>query len=159
MTYWVGKHPGGAEKIEKWSLNNGTYLIYPSLLERRPHGMANWNNNWQKFTYVGRFGDMLRLGDLPNDLREEEVIDYFNPSANDLDSKMLVCGSPGETSNDKSTGFTFDANTGYTTVGWDTSHNRKYVWIMLALSSPDQLRQRVSWAMCQVSFVTFPFIS
>ena len=69
MTYWVDNHPGGAYNIEKWSENNGTILIYPSLLESRPHGMVNWNNNWHKFTYVRCFGDILNSGDLPNDLR------------------------------------------------------------------------------------------
>ncbi len=161
MTYWVDNHPGGAYNIQKWSLNNGTYLMYPGLLPRRPHGMANWNNNWHKFTYIGRFGDRLRLDDLPNDLRKEEVINYFNPSANDDNSKMLVCGSPGEISNDRGSGFLFDFKSiaEYTTVGWGVDSNRKHVWVMIALTSSDQLRQRVSWALAQVSFIEFPLKS
>ena len=89
MTYWVDKHPGGAYNIEKWSENNGTILIYPSLLESRPHGMANWNNNWHKFTYVGGFGDILNSGDLPNDLGRQEVIGFFYKSVKSSDSKVL----------------------------------------------------------------------
>ena len=73
MSHWIDKHPGGAYNIQKWANNEGTILVYPSLLERQPHGMANWNNNWQKLTHVGRFGDYVRLGDLvvPNDLRRK----------------------------------------------------------------------------------------
>ena len=156
MTYWVDKHPGGAYNIEKWSENNGTILIYPSLLESRPHGMANWNNNWHKFTYVGRFGDLLNLGDLPNDLRRQEVIDFFDDSLKSSDSKVLVCGSHGEISNVNSGMFLFDTNNGYSTTGWNTGNNRKYVWIMIALSAPDQLRQRVAWALSQVGLVEVP---
>lgn len=154
MTYWVDKHPGGAYNIQKWAENNGTFLVYPSLLEQRPHGMANWNNNWQKFTLIGRFGDTLRIGDLPNDLRREEVIDYFDDSDDSANSKVFICGSPGEVSNKKTNDFKFDASGDFSTVGWNTANNRKYVWIMIALQASDQLRQRVSWALAQVSGCT-----
>ena len=152
MTYWVYRHPGGAYNIQKWSENNGTFLVYPSLLERRPHGMANWNNNWQNFTYVGRFGDQLMLNDLPPNLRSVDVTNFFdNPDREIDDSQVLVCGSPGEVSSSKSQGFLFDSESDYSTVGWSRSDNRKHVWIMHALNSQDQLRQRVAWALSQVS--------
>ena len=151
MTYWVDNHPGGAYNIQKWSENNGTILIYPSLLEGKVHGMSRWNNNWHKFTYVGRFGDYLRLGDLPTDLRRTEVLEYFDDSDEGDTINVLVCGSPGEIGNEKDKGFLFDANTGFSTVGWSTTNNRKYVWIMIALGASDQLRQRISWALSQVS--------
>lgn len=152
MTYWVGEHPGGAYNIQKWSQNNGTYLVYPSLWENNPHGMANWNNNNQKFTYVGRFGDYLKLGDLPNDFRRVEVTNYFDDTVDKTgDSKVLVCGSPGEVSNNASDQFLFDPYDGYQTIGRFPGHNRNYVWIMVVLSASDQLRQRVAWAFSQVS--------
>jgi hypothetical protein len=151
MTYWVDNHPGGPDKITKWSQNNGTYLIYPSLLQGNPHGMSRWNNNWHKFPYVGRFGDSLRLGDLTNDLRKVEVTNYFGDSDESDNSQVLVCGSPGEISNSKNQEFLFDANTGFATNGLYTGNNRKYVWIMIALGASDQLRQRVAWALSQVS--------
>ena len=151
MTYWVDRHPGGAYNIKKWTINNGTILIYPSLLPRRPHGMANWNNNWHKFTYVGRFGDILKFGDLPNDLRSDDVTKYFDPSDDGNDSKILVCGSPGEVSSNRDKGFFFDVSNDYSTATWLTWSNRKYVWIMIALNASDQLRQRVAWALSQVS--------
>lgn len=152
MTYWVDHHPGGAYNIIKWSENDGTFLVYPSLHERRPHGMANWNNNWQKFTYVGRFGDPLMLNDLPPNLRTVEVTKFFDNTEGEIDnSQVLVCGSPGEVSNSKSEEFLFDSESDYSTVGWSRSNNRKHVWIMLALNGLDQLRQRVAWALSQVS--------
>jgi hypothetical protein len=153
MTYWVGKHPGLAYPITKWWSNgNGTILVYPSLKEGNEHGMMRWNNNYHKFTYVGRFGDTIRLGDLPNDLRRTEVVDYFDTSTEGENSQVLVCGSPGEISSDKEHPFVFDVDTQYSTVSWDTGNNRKYVWIMVSLSAVDQLRQRVAWALSQVSF-------
>jgi len=155
MTYWVDHHPGGAYNIMKWSENNGTILVYPSLLPRRPHGMMNWNNNWQKFSYVGRFGDYIRLGDLPNDLRSDDVNNYFGPPNDGDDSKILVCGSPGEVSNDRDQGFYFDVNNDYATSSLDKGFSRQHVWIMIAMSASDQLRQRVAWALAQVSSFFF----
>ena len=136
MTYWVDRHPGGAYNIQKWVINNRT--------------MANWNNNWHKFTYVGRFGDYLKLGDLPNDLRSDEVTNYFEPSDEGDNSKILVCGSPGEVSSNRDQGFFFDVDNDFSTVGLYVGHNRKYIWTMVALSASDQLRQRVAWALSQV---------
>ena len=100
---------------------------------------------------VGRYGDSLSLGDLPNDLRQTEVREFFDPSVENEDNKILVCGSPGEVANDKNKEFLFDADIGFSTTGWDVSRNRKYVWIMTALGASDQLRQRVAWALSQVS--------
>ncbi len=154
MTYWVDKHPGGPYNIQKWSENNGTFLIYPSLWERRPHGMASWNNNWQKFTYVGRYGDYIKIGDLPNNLRREEVTNYFDVDADAVDTtQVIVCGSPGEVANHPENEFLFDASNGFQTVGWSTTNNRKYVWMMVALGAKDQIRQRVSWALNQIIVV------
>ena len=149
MTYWVDKHPGGAYNIQKWSQNNGTILVYPGLLERQPHGMANWNNNWKKFTYVGRFGDSIKTGDLSNDLRTMKVIEYFDDTGSDNSGDLLVCGSPGEVSNARNEEFQFEAYNSFQTLS--TYQNSNHVWTMIALKASDQLRQRVAWAFSQVS--------
>jgi hypothetical protein len=113
--------------------------------------MSNWNNNWHKFTYVGRFGDNLMLADLPNNLRSVAVTDYFDDSVNDDERTMLVCGSPGEVRSMKDEEILLDAHTDFRSLGSSIDNNRKYIWIMVALSANDQLRQRVAWALSQVS--------
>ncbi len=153
MTYWVDNHPGGPDAIKEWSQNNGTILVFPSLLESNPHSMSRWNNNWNKFTYVGRFGDTQGLSDLPSTLRGADVIDYFGTTERNLSNNALVCGSPGEVANDKSEGLKFDILGGVTSNIEVLGNNRKFVWIMIVLGAPDQLRQRVSWAMSQVSII------
>jgi len=158
MTYWVDNHPGGPYAIQKWSENNGAILVYPSTLEGKVHGMSRWNNNWHKFTYIGRFGDHLSLSDLPTNLRGLDVMNYFGSTQGSDSSKVLVCGSPGEVANDKSGGFRFDLDTGFSTVD-SRSSQRKFVWTMIALDSLDQLRQRVSWAMSQILVVVEQAIS
>ena len=151
MTYWLKWHPGGDYQIRKWSENNGTTLLYPSTSKSNPHGMSNWNNNWYKFTYIGRFGDTVKLSDLPTDLRSADIIEFFQSAEDDTSSVAVVCGSPGEVSNLKGETFQYQPGNGFETTRWDAGNNRKYVWTMIAMGAPDQLRQRVAWALSQVS--------
>ena len=71
--------------------------------------MSRWEENKQKFAYVGRFGDRIFVPrDLPYELRMEEVTNYYNPpNDNDNDIAVLVCGSYNEIVNVKSNEFTF----------------------------------------------------
>ena len=94
------------------------------------------------------------LADLPNNLRSVAVTDYFDDSVNNDERTMLVCGSPGEVRSKKEEDILFDVNTGsigFRSLGYTRDKNRKYVWVMVALSANDQLRQRVAWALSQVS--------
>lgn len=137
MTNWVDNHPGGAFNIQKWSQNNGTVLIYPGLWERNPHGISNWNNNWKKFTYVGRFGDSIKIGDLPNELRTQKVTEYFDDAERNDGGFNLVCGSPGEVSPIKNADSKFEPYTGFQTFA--TGRNDHHVWLMNTLGASDQL--------------------
>ena len=155
MTYWVDKHIGGAEKITKWSQNNGTTLIFPNVHPTNKylsHSMDRWENNKQKFTFVGRVGDFLKIQDLPNELRTENVTRYFDPP-DENDSGVLVCGSYGEVDNaNKQNGFVFDTSgDDFSTAVYDPGEDKRNVWYMLSLTANDQLRQRVAWALSQVS--------
>ena len=160
MTPWVNKHPGGANNIMKWSKNSGTILVYPSLWERNPHGMANWNNNRHMFKLIGRFGDTIGYNDLHNIINNidnsEDVDDSMGVtnnlenSRNEDNSQVLVCGSPGEVHNSKDKDTLFKQYTEFRDHKFPYGDNRKFVWINIALSATDQLRQRVAWALSQV---------
>lgn len=95
-------------------------------------------------------GDIMSIRDLPNELRTENVIQYFDEQAKGDESGVLVCGSINEVSNNKTVGFKFDAATSFRTGGYGAGRNREYIWIMVALAAKDQLRQRVAWALSQV---------
>jgi hypothetical protein len=113
--------------------------------------MDRWANNYHKFTYVGRRGDHLKIRDLPNELRTEALTSFYDQEVNGVSGGILVCGSPGEVSNEKQYGFYFDVDNSYQTGYWGAGDNRRHSWIMLSLSAQDQLRQRVAWAFAQVS--------
>lgn len=87
------------------------------------------------------------LADLPNDLRSVAVTDYFDESLNDDERTMLACGSPGEVKSMKDEEILFDVSVDFRSLGWSIGRNRKYLWIMVALSANDQLRQHVAWAL------------
>jgi len=157
MTYWSTKHLGGAYNIKKWIQNGDVFLVYPTV---HPYGSGSnhptnrWEQNKHKFPQLGRFGDTIKLIDLSSvGLLTDEVVDYYSSSLGEDTSSVLVCGSPGEVENDRSLGHTFDV-LGNDEIGhYDTTHNRKFVWLMIVLSSSDQLRQRVAWALCQILVV------
>jgi len=151
MTYWVGKHPGGPDKITAFADNNGTTLTFPNA---KGHTMDRWETNKQKFTYLGRFGDFLKIQDLSNELRTENVTNYFDPP-DASNSGVLVCGSYGEVANiKKAEGFVFDTSgTDFSTASYNAGEDKMNVWYMVALTANDQLRQRIAWAISQIVVV------
>ncbi len=157
LTYWVQRHPGGPYHIQKWAQNNGAFLVFPNNHPVNAHPMYRWHDNNHKFTYVGRYGDTMRIRDLPNDLRTKAVTDYYQNEAGLDSSGVIVCGSLNEVENNKMQGFSFDVNNGFQTGWWLTGDNKKNTWVMINLNAPDQLRQRVAWALAQVRlfFLTY----
>ena len=88
MTDWVDLHPGGAVHIKQWyDEKDSALLMYPSQLEKRPHGMTLWNNNVDKFRYLGRYGDDLKMNDLPTYMQSLSVKDLFKSPNNISKSK------------------------------------------------------------------------
>jgi cullin-associated NEDD8-dissociated protein 1 len=75
----------------------------------------------------------------------------------------MVCGSPGELSNDPSLGdhwldlasieFQRSDRLGLpidTTPGYVFARQREFIWSDIVLNAPDQLRQRMAWALFQI---------
>ena len=169
MTYWTldHTHPGNvvaAEEgeynpIKKWmDLERNATLTFPSIHPEnamRNHGMVRWDMHNIKFTYVGRMYDKIRFRDLPNEIRLDEVAEYYNATGDIVGSGILVCGSPGEVPNDASFGSGFDVTPDgrrdvFTT---DLSRAREVTWTMAVISAQDQLRQRMAWALNQILVV------
>jgi len=90
--------------------------------------------------------------------------DDVDNSEDDSSGRVVVCGSPSETANDPSMGdsrvdvSSIDGNLAAalrlprdTTSNVYLSRQREFVWNTVALTASDQLRQRMSWALFQVS--------
>jgi hypothetical protein len=166
MTYWTlnDTHPGNlyaanrnrSNPITKWAQSGQGILVFPSkhpYSRSFDHPITRWDENYRKFIYVGRYGDSLRLVDLPNELRQDKVLTHFGASGQINGGGVIVCGSPGEVANDQYMGSVFEVETGSEQPPYYIGDNRKFVWTMLALNAKDQFRQRVAWALAQILVV------
>lgn len=181
FTVWTtNAHPGNSparNPIKEFAEAGSTFLEYPSW-----HEMDRWQDNKRRFTRIGRLGDMINYYDIPLQLRTPEldqalglssstsVISNTNNSPqSDSDDDVLlrlVCGSSQEISNNATlSGIqgrgAFDiAMRDLTTTSQKAFHQqKKQIWTELAMKSPDQLRQRVAWALAQLLVVSTGDIS
>jgi hypothetical protein len=101
---------------------------------------------------------------LPVELRSQKLNDYFGFTADGIHFEdlngVMVCGSPFEVANDLSLGGSpdrgaFDSfvNKYVTTDTADFAKQKRIIWTTVALTSSDQLRQRVAWALSQIIVV------
>ena len=103
--------------------------------------------------YVTRLGNSIAYRDLPNDLKTDGIAQFFDATPQSLtEGGVVVCGSMGEVANDPAAGEQYDVRSNeHTTSGSDQQNNQKAeVWTEIALSEPDQLRQRMAWALSQI---------
>ena len=175
FTYWTleNTHPGNmmammhnhSNPIKKWrdEFNQSAILFYPA--EAQPghphlsaHEIHRWNTYSHHFALVGKFGDDVKFVDLPNEVRLDEVAEYFGANTELAGTGIMTCGSPYETSNDPTEGQVFEVNTGRNTA-WGLSSQREHAWAHIGLTAPDQLRQRVAWALAQLLVIAEGAIS
>jgi len=121
MTYWTldSTHPGNAvaaqngdrNPIKKWAEDGSAFLVFPvnhPTMSGYNHPITRWDEFYKTFSYIGRFGDSVNIADFPDQLQQQSVTEYFggvysNGSGSDgsVSRRVVVCGSPGEVSNDK----------------------------------------------------------
>ncbi|CAE7202317.1 unnamed protein product [Symbiodinium natans] len=157
---WVSEHPGGAAAITKWA-SSGYQLVYPAS-----HPMSRFESALadKKLHYVGTLGEEIRYLSLPTTLQSETLALALAPQSSEDFS--LACPSPGESSNKPELGnnmpfFMFFEGFSNAEVDLDIDHPSKdydaksryartNAWINQAITAPDQLRQRVAWALSQI---------
>ncbi|CAE7883050.1 unnamed protein product, partial [Symbiodinium necroappetens] len=163
FTNWVSEHPGGPDKIRQWT-SKGFILKYPAS-----HPMGRWASTkaltYIRPNFVGRFGDSMSFLGLPQTLQTFPLATAFG-ALESFNGFAEVCGSAGEVANDLDLGHQYSfhvpdhpVDTGFD-VDYDTPAEvpdlgRASTWTMLALEAPDQLRQRMAWALAQI-FVVAP---
>jgi hypothetical protein len=148
FTYWTlnGTHPGNTaltNPIGKFAVAGSSTLLYP-----KGHSMYRWNINKDIFKLIGRYNDTIAFTDLPDYLRQGYIADAFGLTSGPVSSGSVVCGSPGEVANLVESYPAFDITRSPeedTASMNDFIQQRKTVWTMVVLQSPDQLRQRMAW--------------
>lgn len=141
--------------ITKWmDINRSAILMYPAKAQPdnpilRAHPINRWDMYSPRFSKLGRFGDTVKFVDLPNEIRQVEVAEYFGAETEVRGGGVMVCGSPYESANDLSIGHVFEVTSERDTA-WDLWRQREFTWMQIGLTAPDQLRQRVAWAFAQL---------
>ena len=155
-----GMHPGneGSQNPIKNSTESGSYdLRYPEN-----YAMSWWNNNKKLFPLIGKLGQTVQFRDFPDHLKTKDVAEIFGFDTKVEGSSVLTCGSPGEVANDASYSSVFDITRKQSE---DTTPREEYilqrgtVWSTIALTSSDQLRQRMAWALSQLLVISPDSIS
>jgi Protein of unknown function (DUF1800) len=166
FTFWtrLDGHPANSlsrNPIKEFAEAGLTTLKFPWW-----HSMSRWvENEGRVGGYVGRLGDTVHYYNFPKSLKSEQMNQFFGFSAdaiNYTDSKgVIVCGSPNEIENDLSLGGSqgrgaFDVFTDnfVTSETVEFVKQKRIVWTHIALMGPDQLRQRMAWALSQILVVS-----
>ena len=149
---WVDEHPGGKDKIQQFAdvtRPDKFRLKFPGNHPMdRFHG---WSEDFR--AEVGRYGDSIPFSDLPPSLLVEEIaVKLGAVSSLQNSGATVVCGSPGEVHNRGRSGEVGQG--AYTNAGKGTENQKLEIWLALALSAEDQLRQRVAWALSQILVIS-----
>jgi hypothetical protein len=114
--------------------------------------------------YLGRRGDVVDFADLHESLQTPALAAQFGATGTPVYDGSEACGSPGEVANDPSFGDKMVMYAGINLLSTypnpnthrtdaqpvDTRSSKMLPWFGLAVHAPDQLRQRVAWALAQI---------
>lgn len=150
-------HIGGRPNpIAKWAEQGGVRLAFPSS----SHPMSRWadlSDSKKNAAWVGRLGDTVDFRSLGVDLQTADMASFAGATAyREAGVDLDACGSPGEASNEPSLGHRYHFENGATARLDDLDHTypvndvNEMLWTNVVLTAPDQLRQRVAWALSQI---------
>ena len=155
FTFWASdnesSHPGNSmtrNPIKEFAEAGDYQLTFPPW-----HDMGRWySNKGTKVQWIGRFGDFVAFKDLSEALkRDMDIVFDLLSNYSERSLNAVVCGSPGEVTNDFPLVDAFDEidrsdiQKPYEYFWERYFRQRKQVWTEIALKAPDQLRQRVAW--------------
>ena len=165
FTDWVTSHPGGATAITKWS-NSDYKLQYPG---NHPVERLETQVNNKVLLYIGKADSEVRYLDLPTSVKTESLA-LALANASDSHTLSLACPSPGEVANNPKLGnnmpfyYRFiDFADLRNDLDFDHPSEHKHsgrprlprisAWMNQVATAPDQLRQRMAWALSQILVV------
>ena len=128
--------------------------------------MGRWKKDTQKaLVLLGKLGDTVDFAMLPEEVQSEGMARFIG-ARRGPGLAAEACGSPGEVSNEPSLGHRLHfwqmgplGVKGFEEMLPDRAYSgvqagKAIVHVNVALSAPDQLRQRVAWALSQVYVVS-----
>ena len=138
-------------------------LTFPSWHSPNNFNVYVWNS-----VSMGLYGDAVDFSDLPWETRGPGMARFVGGTTisgeDDREGAAFeLCGSPGEVANDPGMGHRYNlftsADRGVVSRSeLDQEHythdSKSTVWASVVLGAPDQLRQRIAWALSQIFVVS-----
>ena len=119
--------------------------------------MSRWLAQAHHIPLLGRYGDTVNFAGLNPETLSPAIAEHFSAVATPASGKGERCGSPGEVGGDPTKGhlssFRYLFRETDTNVLDDTQtahHQRQRIVNTISLTAPDQLRQRMAWALSQI---------
>lgn len=160
-TYWTLYHDGNVNAlaanrpnpIRKYAEQGSANLEFPDW-----HPMGRWYDKNRYIPSVGRYGDTIDFRVLPTELQTIPMATRVNAILSRSNEGYEVCGSPGEAFNDPTLGNRYQlpdptpSDLKTRELDWPHPFNsgKSMIWTNVILKAPDQLRQRVAWAIAQI---------
>mmetsp|Transcript_38999 Transcript_38999/g.90762 ORF Transcript_38999/g.90762 Transcript_38999/m.90762 type:complete len:1475 (-) Transcript_38999:89-4513(-) len=154
MTYWTEEHPGNSESrnpIKEFIDDLGTTIFkYPWH-----HSMGRWYQEEKHFPKISYDGMKISFNSLPDVFRIRPVAEAFGTVTGGSGKGVVVCGSENEVARDPEMAntifeYSYDFPARWSPTGGMLTDQKISVWRMINLKSPDQLRQRMAWALSQI---------
>ena len=164
FAYWSEIHPGNLDLkedvISRPGLRGSVYLNWPveGVGRATYHAMTRWSANLKKHTYIGRLYDEVDYATLPADVQSPIIaIELGAGLTQTPQDGFEACGSPGEVASDPYQDHQYhfylhdkDKTEKSRILNFYTRSSKSIAVYNVQLSAPDQLRQRVAWAMSQI---------
>lgn len=154
MKTWIFPHHRTAFDLTSWN------VVPPEAVEDATFtatSMAEWESRPGDTESVARLGDFIDYSDLPDLVATDAVSNWMSGVDNQIftpnEEGTLVCGSQGEIASNPALDDYFDLESDSEIATFWGSRQRQSVWTMIALGAPDQLRQRMAFALSQIIVV------
>ena len=167
FSYWSEAHDGNGEEAARGNFNpirkhaeqsGSVVLPFPGH-----HVMKRWKDKQALHTYIGRWGDTVDFRFLASSVQTPALAVHFGAISSAVaEDGSEACGSRAEVANDpkldhryhmhvaEETKQTYDLPEAGLFKKYRDFNGKSMVFTNVVLTAPDQLRQRVAWALSQV---------
>ena len=171
-TAWRYTHDGsrkfgpGANPIEAFAKLPAASGVGAQTTLRFPkdHTMDQWTTRESHIRLIGALGANVTFDKLPSSTQSPSLAAAFGANATLSSDAPEVCGSPGEVANDPTHNHLYpifweSASTGGQYHATEELYRSQEggvpsVWPNVAFKAPDQLRQRMAWALSQTFVIS-----
>lgn len=149
-------HPGNTAAftpIVRFAERGETFLTFPTS-----HDMdLKWASRQSWMPKLGRLGDDVDFSRLGDTVRVVAAAEAFGAVVTESGESSEACGSPGEVANEPSLDHRYHGYINSIDYGnealyrhYSRNNGKTMVHATLTLTAPDQLRQRMAWALSQI---------